>query len=118
MGGYFLSKGTIAFVSPWVTQHDPRFFADPFAFDPGRWTPTQESARPRFSYFPFGGGVRQCIGEPLAWTVGLAVVSAIAGRWTLRLEPGHPVDIQTLMTLRPRHGLPMRVEERRPAKLS
>jgi cytochrome P450 len=100
-------------VSPYVTQRDARFFPDPGRFDPERWTTEAQAARPRFAYFPFGGGARQCIGEQFAWTEGILALATIARRWRLRLVPGHPVALHPLITLRPRHGMRMTVHERR-----
>jgi cytochrome P450 len=65
--------------------------------------------RPKFSYFPFGGGPRVCIGESFAWMEGVLLIAAIAQRWRLRLSPDHPVEIEPLVTLRPKHGMKMRV---------
>ncbi len=57
---------------------------------PERWTPEAKAARPRFSYFPFGGGSRQCIGESFAWMEGILLVATLAQRWRMRLLPGPP----------------------------
>jgi cytochrome P450 len=113
IGGTLVPAGAFVVVSPYVTQRDPRFFPDPEAFDPGRWTPDARAARPKFSYFPFGGGARQCLGEPFAWMEGVLLLAALAQRWRLRLVPGHRVEAQALITLRPRYGMRMRVEPRR-----
>jgi cytochrome P450 len=115
IGGTLVPKGAFVVLSPYVTQRDPRFFPDPEAFDPLRFTPEAHAARPKFSYFPFGGGARQCIGERFAWMEGVLLIAAIAQRWRLRLVPGQRVEPQALITLRPRHGVRMRVERRAPA---
>jgi len=54
-------------MSQFVTHRDPRYFPEPLRFDPDRWTAGSREARPQFSYFPFGGGPRRCIGEGFAW---------------------------------------------------
>ena len=69
-----------------------------------------KAARPRFAYFPFGGGARSCIGEPFAWMEGVLLLTTIGQRWRLRLQPGHPVEPKALMTLRPRYGMKMVAE--------
>lgn len=68
--------------------------------------------RPRFSYFPFGGGVRSCIGETFAWTEGILVIATIARRWKMQVMRGDPLVLQPLVTLRPKHGMQMRLRER------
>jgi cytochrome P450 len=112
LGGYEVPARALVMLSPYVTQHDPRFFPDPFRFDPERWTPEAEAARPRFSYFPFGGGPRQCMGESFAWTEATLLLATIAQAWRLRLVPGHPVALKTTVTLRPKHGVRMVLEKR------
>jgi cytochrome P450 len=106
-GGYQLPAGSVALASQWVMHHDPRYFPDPYRFDPERWLPEAKAARPKFSYFPFGGGPRTCIGEPFAWMEGTLLLASLARRWRPALLPGHPVVLQPSITLRPRHGLRM-----------
>jgi cytochrome P450 len=112
LGPYFMPKGTNIFLSQYVTQRDSRYFPDPERFDPERWRPEAKAARPRFSYFPFGGGARQCIGESFAWMEGILILATLAQRWRLRLAPGHRVQPQPLITLRPKYGMQMTIEER------
>lgn len=112
IGGYRIPAGTIVMMSPWVVQRDARFWPDPLRFDPGRWTPGAEAARHRFAYFPFGAGPRKCIGEGFAWMEGVLVLATLAQHWRARLVPGHPVETQPLITLRPRHGMRMTLERR------
>ncbi len=110
IGRYELPKGGIAIMSPYVTHRDPRWFPDPDRFDPERWIPEARDARPKFSYFPFGGGSRLCIGERFAWMEGTLVLATIAQKWRLRLVPGHRVEPLPLITLRSKYGMRMRVE--------
>jgi cytochrome P450 len=112
IGGYTIPARGIVLVSPWLTQRDARLFPDPLRFDPGRWTPEARASRHKFAYFPFGGGARQCIGESFAWMEGVLVLATLAQRFRLRLVPGHRVEPQALMTLRPRYGMRMRLERR------
>jgi cytochrome P450 len=109
---YVAPPRTIFVTSPYVMHRDPRFYADPERFDPGRWTPAFRAALPKFAYFPFGGGPRQCIGESFAWMELVLVVAAIAQRWSLRPVPGHPVRPQPVVTLRTKHGVRMVAELR------
>jgi len=110
--GYAVPARSIILLSQFVTHHDARYFPDPFRFDPERWQPAAKESRPKFSYFPFGGGPRLCIGESFAWMEGSLVLATIAQRFKPRLAPGHPVEIQPLVTLRPKHGMKMILERR------
>ena len=81
-------------------------------FDPERFTAERKAGRPRFAYFPFGGGNRQCIGESFAWMEATLSLVTIAQHWRLRLVPGQPVDVQPKITLRPKYPVRM-IPERR-----
>jgi cytochrome P450 len=107
LGGYSIPAGSIVILSPWVTQRDARFFAEPLRFDPDRWTADAEAARPRFTYFPFGGGIRRCIGESFALMEAKLLLATIARRWRFRLESDQQVDVLPRITLRPRNGMHM-----------
>jgi cytochrome P450 len=110
--GYVLPPGTLLMMCQWVMHRHPQYFPDPERFDPERWTPKARVLRPRFSYFPFGGGPRQCVGESFAWTEGILLLVTLAQRWTMRLVPGHPVEPQPRLTLRPKYGMRMVLKDR------
>ncbi|MDQ3327681.1 MAG: cytochrome P450 [Chloroflexota bacterium] len=112
VGGYLVPAGTVVLVSQYVMHRDPRYYPDPERFAPDRWTPEAMSSRPKYAYFPFGGGVRQCIGERMAWMEGVLVMATMAQDWRPRLVPGHPVEPRPLVTLRPRFGMQMTLEIR------
>jgi len=112
IGGFDVPKNSIVVVSQWVTHRDPRWFPDPHRFDPERFLPAAKEARPKFAYFPFGGGPRVCIGEGFAWMEGVLVLAAIARRWRLRLVPGPTIVPAPSITLRPRGGIRMVLERR------
>jgi cytochrome P450 len=112
LGAYVVPARSIIIMSPYVTQRDPRYYADAERFVPDRWTPEFRAGLPKFAYFPFGGGPRQCIGESFAWMELILLVATIAQQWQLRLVPGHPVVPQPLLTLRTKHGMRMTVEKR------
>jgi cytochrome P450 len=109
---YTIPARSILLMSQYVTHHNPKYFPDPFRFDPERWRPEAKESRPKFSYFPFGGGPRVCIGESFAWMEGVLVLATMAQKWRMRLAPGHPVETQPLVTLRPKHGMKMILERR------
>jgi cytochrome P450 len=112
IGGYFVRAGSIVVMSPFVTQRDARFFPEPLRFEPERWRSEEPRRRPRFSYFPFGGGPRVCIGEGFAWVEGKLLLATLARRWRPRPAPGHDVRPEPLVTLRPKGGLPVTLFQR------
>ena len=114
IGGYTVPKGSILLMSPWVMHRDARYWPDPDRMDPLRWTAEEAEKRPKFAYFPFGGGARVCIGERFAWAEGVLVLATLAQHWKMRLVPGHPVATQAVITLRPRHGMKMTLIKREP----
>ena len=113
LGDLVLPEGALVMMSPWVTHHDPKHYPDPFRFDPERWTPEAAAGRPRFAYYPFGGGSRVCIGEHFAWMESILVLAALASRWQFELAPGGRVVPQPLITLRPKYGIRMVARRRR-----
>jgi cytochrome P450 len=112
LGGYTIAAGTSLLVSPWITQRDPRFFDDPDAFRPERWSDGLESRLPAFAYFPFGGGPRGCIGSAFGMMEAALLLAVIARRFRFDPVPGHPVVPWPAITLRPRYGLRMVLRRR------
>jgi cytochrome P450 len=112
IGGYVVPKGSQVLMSQYVMHHDPRFFPDPERFDPERWTKEARDVRPQFSYFPFGGGLRRCIGDAFAMMEATLLLTLLAQQWQMRLEPGHVVALQPVMSLRPKHGMRMILKSR------
>ena len=111
--GFVIRSGSYVHLSPFVMHRDPRYFPEPERFDPERWTPEAAAARPKFSYFPFGGGSLQCIGEGFAWTKGILVISTLAREWEMRVVPGHRIELDPHITLRSRYGMPMKLKRRK-----
>ena len=102
-----------ALLAPQIVVHrDPRFWEEPERFDPMRFS--GESKRPRYAYFPFGGGSRQCIGEALAWMEGVFTLATIARAWRLEPAPGAPakLPLQASINLRPKKGVPVTLVRR------
>jgi len=79
IGGYAIEKDALVLASQWVVHRDPRWWDDADAFRPERWL--TDSRRPKYVYFPFGGGNRVCIGESFAWTEAILLLATIAQRW-------------------------------------
>src|SRR5580692_9576802 len=112
LGDFFLPAGATVLMSQFVTHRDPRFFVDPLQFNPERFTPEEKARRVKFTYFPFGAGVRQCIGESFAWMESILLLATLAQKWKLSLVPGHRVEPEPLITLRPKYGMKTMIEER------
>jgi cytochrome P450 len=109
VGEWGIPRGSVVVMSQWVAHRDPRWWRDPEAFDPARFAPGADDARPKYAYFPFGGGPRVCIGEPFAWMEGVLLLAVLCQRWRFAHDPAHEVALQPLITLRPRYGMRMRV---------
>jgi cytochrome P450 len=112
IGGYKVPKGTGVSLAQWVMHRDPRWFDGPEDFRPERWEDGLAKRLPRFAYFPFGGGPRQCIGNTFALMEATLVLATIAQRYRFRLVPGHSVVPLASITLRPRHGIRAMLEAR------
>ena len=110
--GYVVHAGSLVVMSPWVVHRNATYFPEPEQFDPDRWREGY-NGRPRFSYFPFGGGSRGCMGEAFAWMEGALLLAVLAQRWRFRLldESSHP-DMHPALTLMPKSGIRVRVERR------
>jgi len=104
---YDVPARSAIFFCQYIIHRDPRFYPDTLDFKPERWIPKQENSLRQYSYFPFGGGPRRCIGEQFVWMEGILVIATIASKWKFRLVPGHKVDIKPMITLRPKHGMNM-----------
>jgi cytochrome P450 len=113
IGPYRLQKGTMVFFSQFIVQRDARWFPEPESFRPERHTAEARAGRPRFAYFPFGGGGRQCIGESFAWMEATLALATIAQRWRLELIPGQTIELQPKITLRPKQGIRVKADARR-----
>jgi cytochrome P450 len=118
LGEFFLPAKTTVLMSQFITHRDPRFFPDPLRFDPERFSAEAKSRRTKFTYFPFGAGARQCIGESFAWMEAILLLATLAQKWKLRLVPGQIVEPEPLITLRPKYGMRMLVEARSHARPS
>jgi cytochrome P450 len=81
IGPYTIPPQTYIRMPQWVTHRDARFFPEPDKFDPDRWLPEAEKSRPKFSYYPFGGGDRICLGQAKAWMEGPLIVANILKKW-------------------------------------
>jgi cytochrome P450 len=105
IGNRSFRKGDILFLSPYITQRDPRWWEQPDQFIPERFAPGNEERLPRYAYFPFGGGPRICIGNTFAMMEARLVLARLFQRYQFRLSPGQVIEPQALVTLRAKNGL-------------
>lgn len=113
LAGYTLPKGSSLMFSQYVMHHSAKYYNNPETFDPDRWTEEFKMHLPRFSYFPFGGGIRGCVGEPFAWQEGILLIATISSYWSMRLAPNQRVKFQPGITLNPKNGIKMKLRSRR-----
>src|SRR6266851_895110 len=112
IAGYPVTKGMGVAMAQWVVHRDPRWYDAPEEFRPERWNDDLLKRLPRFAYFPFGGGPRQCIGNTFALMEATLILATIARKFRLRLVANHPVVPLASITLRPRHGVRVSLESR------
>jgi cytochrome P450 len=115
VGGQLVRKDETVTVSPWLTHRHPDLWERPEEFDPERFTPERSAARPEYAYFPFGGGPRRCIGNQFAMMEAQLILAMTVQAFSLHAVPGHPVEPDPILTLRPRHGVWMTLRPREPA---
>jgi cytochrome P450 len=112
VGRYAVPHGRPILIAPYVTHRDPRWFDEPNTFKPERWLDDLEKRLPKLAYLPFGGGPRICIGNAFAMMEARLILATVAQRLRLKLAPGRRVEVDPLVTLRPKHGMPMVVQAR------
>jgi cytochrome P450 len=112
IAGQAVAAGDILIAPTWVVHRDRRWFEEPEAFRPERWAGDLAQRLPRFAYFPFGGGPRQCIGNSFAQMEAVLVLAAIAQRFRLSLMPDQRITPTPYITLRPEAGIRMLVARR------
>jgi cytochrome P450 len=112
IGGYHVPKSMQVFAFQWVVHRDARWYDEPEAFRPERWREEVAARLPRYAYFPFGGGPRQCIGNSFALMEAVLILATVAQRFRLRLVAGHMVGVLPALSLRPRNGVRVMLERR------
>ena len=112
LGEFRIPPGAHFFFSQYVMHRSAEYWDHPNVFRPERFTDEAKSNRPRFIYFPFGGGRRQCIGEGFAWMEGVLALATITQKWRLEFVPAFPIEAQAKITLRPKFPMMMRAQLR------
>ena len=112
LGGYDIPPGALLAAPQLIVQRDARWFDEPLEFRPDRWTTEFRENLPRFAYYPFGGGPRQCIGEGFAMMEAKLILATLGQRWGVHHDPRHKIEMLPLISLRPKGGMPMHLERR------
>jgi cytochrome P450 len=113
IAGYPVRPGYGVAFAQWVIHRDARWFDAPLEFRPERWENGLAKQLPRFAYFPFGGGPRQCIGNTFALMEASVVLATIGQKFRFALAPGHQVTPLASITLRPKNGIQITLEARK-----
>jgi cytochrome P450 len=112
IGGYAIPAKGYVMVCQYLTHRHPEFWDEPDRFRPERFLGEAPAGRPRFAYFPFGGGPRVCIGSQFALIEAPLVLATVARRYAMEPVPGHPVVPDPTFTLRPKHGVKVMLRRR------
>ncbi|WP_336362457.1 cytochrome P450 [Halalkalicoccus salilacus] len=112
LAGYELPAGSLFMLPQWGVHRDPRWYDEPERFDPDRWLPERAAERPRFAYFPFGGGSRSCIGRQFSLLEATLILGTIGRNYRLERVDEGPLDLRASLTMHPANGMEMRVRER------
>jgi cytochrome P450 len=111
VGGCRIPAKSLIALSPYLLHRHHDYWQNPEGFDPDRFAPSEVEKRPKFAYLPFGGGPRQCIGMGFAMIEAQMLLARIVQKYRLELISGHPVEPEPVVTLRPRHGVRMRLRD-------
>jgi cytochrome P450 len=110
--GTLIPRGRMVWISPYVLQHDARWFPDPERFDPARWLDGRTAGMHKYAYIPFGGGPRICIGNGFAKMEAALILAGIAQHFRLDVTDPSAVALDPTLTLRPRNGVPVTLRSR------
>ncbi|MEF8800874.1 MAG: cytochrome P450 [Halolamina sp.] len=111
LGGYRVPAESAVMLPQWVVHRSERWYDEPEQFDPERWVPERRRDRPRFAYFPFGGGPRHCIGKQFADLEAKLVLAVLGKQFSLDYV-GPELKLRGSLTMHPQEPMTMRVNER------
>jgi cytochrome P450 len=112
IGDFPVPKGSEVVLWIYMTHRDARWYPEPEAFRPERFSPEAVAARPKLSYLPFGAGARACIGKTFALIEARLVLAYLAQRFRFELAPGEPIGPAPRITLAPRGPVRMTLRRR------
>jgi cytochrome P450 len=110
--GYRVPAGSAVMLPQWAVHRSPDYWESPATFDPDRWAPERAGERPRFAYFPFGGGPRHCIGKHLSLLEGRIILATVAANYRLAYARDEPFDLRGSLTMHPTGPMTMRLARR------
>ena len=112
LGGYRVPEGAGVMLPQWVVHRSERWYTEPEKFDPDRWLPERRKERPRFAYFPFGGGPRHCIGKQFSMLEAKLIVASVVQKFELDYLRDEPFSLRGSLTMHPREPMGMRLQSR------
>jgi len=112
IGGYRVPEGTTLMLPQWGVHRSERYWDDPETFDPERFSSERRADRPRFAFFPFGGGPRHCIGKHLSLLEAKLIVATVVSEYSLAFEGETPLELMPSLTMHPRQEMAMGLEPR------
>jgi cytochrome P450 len=112
LGGYRVPSGATIMLPQWGVHRSERYWDDPESFDPERFSHDRRSDRPRFAFFPFGGGPRHCIGKHLSLLEAKLIVATVVSEYELDFQGDTPLELMPSLTMHPRQTMEMALVER------
>lgn len=112
VANYTIPKDKEVFIPVYAIHRSPKYWKNPSQFNPDNFSPEAIKARPKYAYIPFGGGPRFCIGSNFAMMEMQIIVAMILQKYTLTLSPTANIELEGLITLRPKHGMDMFLHKR------
>ena len=107
VGDVVIPRGSTVIVYVYGAHHAPGYWESPENFDPERFLKGSEKLRTPFTYLPFGGGPRVCIGNHYAMLQILMILSELLRKYDFQLVPGQTIEARPMVILRPKHGIRM-----------
>lgn len=112
VNGYSIPKDSLFLIPMWVVHRNPQVFENPLIFRPERFSEDSKKSYPKYAYFPFGGGPHICLGSQLAMFEGQIILPMMVQKFAFKDIPRPEIDLQALLTLRPRGGLRLQIDSR------
>jgi len=107
VGDVVIPAGSTVIVYVYGAHHAPGYWESPESFDPDRFIKGSEKLRTPFTYLPFGGGPRVCIGNHYAMLQILMILSEVVRKYDFEVVPGQTIEARPMVILRPKHGIRM-----------